>query len=236
MRRLQGRNGNPGGKAQLGSIWEVVSTLAQALTDARDQLVGLMSLNQGNGGANGGGGGGGGGGGNGYVRSYSPTAGAGVRNLHRNHAHGHVAFGNHSEFRQQMARSRGPRAHAMSSKEAGRCQHPLHCNPRPARRSPPKKRGMQFGVHLGGDNVVHIDSRKAGGGGMPVNISFSGTGCNKNKSACAGGGNSRSSSPESKRHCIGTQYAALLKEEAYQLRERRLAEGNKEKKPKWARC
>lgn len=226
-----GYGGQPaGGKVQLGSVWEVVSTLAQALTDARDQLVGLMSLQQG--------GGGGGGNRSSPVRNYSPSAGAAVRNLHRQHAQSHVAFGLRTENRQYGASGRGGRGGPGASGSGhAQCNHPLHRmspprrNPTPARVSP-KRRQMQMGIHMnGGGNVMHVDSMKGRGSGPPLNICLSnGGGGLKSKPA------SRSNSPETKRHCIGTQYAALLKEEAYQLRERRLAEESKCNRPKWSRC
>lgn len=220
----------------MGTIWEVVSTLAQALTSARDQLVGIMSIQQTYGGNSGfsmrpsGG-------------KYLPKAGACVPNIHRNHAHGHVAFGINSEYRQQPNVS-PPRCRPVTMASQRLCQHPLHFKQcvSPNRCSP--KRRVQFGVHVDPNNVVHISNinnnncKKR----TPLSICFAPSTpviSTRTYGPSPGpgrkGGYLTGCNPESKRHCIGTQYATLLEEEAYHLRERRLAEECIVKKPAWNR-
>lgn len=226
---------------QLGNIWDVVSSLAQALTDARDQLVGLINYpgtkgtrsagndtgfrhshgkeniyygndngtfhHDGNTLARYRGGG------------YIPMAKEG-RSIHRQHARGHVAFGAHSEFKPQ------PPCKPCKPERGGSCP-----------RGKPGKKGMQFGIYLDPkSNTMQISTKK--GGGNPVKINFGGGGQSPEPQyACNKNANCRPSSPDSKRHCIGTQYAALLKEEAFRIRERRLAEEkDPNAKPKWTRC
>lgn len=100
-----------------GNIWDVVSSLAHALSEARDQLVNLINHDDDAKGFNrchgtdntrrnvggvvnhsgdavamrcrGGGG---------CSGNYVPSN-KNVRSVHRQHARGHVAFGNHSEFK-----------------------------------------------------------------------------------------------------------------------------------------
>lgn len=235
---MQGRRryGGPGAGRQTGNIWEVVSTLAQALTSARDQLVGLMPAHQS------------------YGRNcglstrppsrrYLPKAGARVPNIHRNHAHGHVAFGSNSEYCQQPNVS-PPRYRPVTMASQRLCQHPLHFKQcvSPSRCSP--KRRVQFGVHVDPNNAVHINSTNNNScrKGAPLSICFAPTppGTSTRTYGPGPGPGPRSGyltgcNPDSKRHCIGTQYAALLEEEAYHLRERRLAEEYNVKRPAWNR-
>ncbi|KAG0585562.1 hypothetical protein KC19_2G021000 [Ceratodon purpureus] len=205
------------------NIWGVVASLAHALSDARDQLVdlinydgynargfhrghGLESTHRSNGE--------GtvhhtdnavamrcrGGGGRGCCGNYVPSN-KGVRSVHRQHARGHVAFGNHSEFKPELFSSKPCKPVTMA------------VNYSPAR----------------------------GGCGRPssrVNISFNPRSqqCTSRKES-----NCRSPSPapyECKRHCIGHQYVAVLRQEACHLRKRRLEKQceNSNAKPRWARC
>lgn len=225
---MQGRRrcGGQGAGKQMGNIWEVVSTLAQALTSARDQLVGLMPTLQNYGG-------------NGGIsmrppsRRYLPKAGARVHNIHRNHAHGHVAFGSNSEYCQQQNVSPPPRYRPVTMASQRLCQHPLHFKQcvSPSRCSP--KRRVQFGVHI--SSINNNNCRK----GAPLSICFAPTAPVTSTRTYGSGRSPRSGyltgcNPDSKRHCIGTQYAALLEEEAYHLRERRLAECIV-KRPAWNR-
>lgn len=254
------RGGNK--NEQMGNIWDVVVYLARALTDARDQLVGLINFpgnsvgsdrkvnrfklrhvngipqqhGKGNWQRD-----------NGFqdVRVSNALArcrGGGpnwrpmecdipasnkVKNIHRQHARGHVAFGVHSEFKPQPPNhkpvnrciSKGPST-GSKCKRGGR------------------KKGVEIGVFLDPKtNCLQINTTK--GEGNPVNIKFIPNNpcqpcpppCTKDP-FCTG-----PPSPDSKRHCIGTQYAELLREEAFSLRERRLAEDLKEdSRPKWTRC
>lgn len=341
---------------QLSNIWEVVSTLANALTDARDRLVGLMAPNQG-----------------GYASQnhvqkgqnnvcspprrvsppryyspptprvgslspgrrvspgrgynsqlqpivgrkitpsryppawttpikrppYSPTAGAAVQNLHRDHVHGHVAFGLSSEYRFRAAtvgvtprrdrpRNARPPFNRCPRHECGHSFYPPptsrtaipasqrgYSSPGPFRVSISPRRSNEPPVECKSPTLRIVTSpmlRDRGG------CSSNGAGrcCLHSGSAADQAGRSASAekcgapsqipalpsttaaagdrrspddhppgsrdgspskSPEDpKRHCIGTQYAALLRQEAQQLRQRRLAEERSGRlRPKWQR-
>lgn len=194
------------------NIWDVVTSLAQALTDARDQLVGLINFD---GTATG----------NQIRRCHGQEntdnalamrlRGGGpahhvpsnqrVRSVHRQHARGHVAFGNHSEFKSEPPGK--PETMALN----------WSC-----RRGSGKGRGIQMYLDA---NSLKI-KRNKGGCESPVSIFIP-------KSP-----ESRPRSPyECKRHCIGTQYAALLREEACRARERRLEKTCERMncKPRWSR-
>ena len=235
---------------RLGNIWDVVSTLAHALTDARDQLVGLINHTGTRGKrfagsdkgfrnaigfrhsfgkeniyhSNGDFGSGPYEYGGGYTPRYRGggyiPSGKQLQSVHRQHARGHVAFGQHSEFKPQLPRKtckpKPPRSGGSGSGKSG-------------------KKAVQFGLYLDPkSNCLQIQTKK--GGNNPLRIEFGGQSQGP-QYACNKDTNCRPSSPDSKRHCIGTQYAALLKEEAIRIRERRLAEEKDANlKPKWRRC
>ena len=141
-------------------------------------------------------------GGGGCCGNYVPSN-KNVRSVHRQHARGHVAFGNHSEFKPEPPSKPG--------------------KPVTMARNYSRPRGRSFG--------------KPGGG---VSISFLPQG---SRYSCKKDSNCRSPCPSSnsyecKRHCIGNQYVALLREEACKVRERRLEKmcDNYNSKLKWARC
>lgn len=244
---------------QLGNIWDVVSNLAQALTDARDQLIGLINFpgttvasdrnvhrfrnasgfphqhgkenvdhNNGfedfhvsNALARYRGGG--------YTKKFGVPSSKKIKSIHRQHARGHVAFGAHSEFKPQPPCHRKPvnTGTSMGSSMGSRCKRVGG------------KKGVQIGLFLDPkSNCLQINTKK--GMGNPVNINFlpNQPSPSPDQYTCKKDPNCRPSSPDTKRHCIGTQYAALLKEEAFRIRERRLAEDQKapNSKPKWTRC
>jgi hypothetical protein len=245
-------------KVQLNKIWEVVSSLAQALMNARNQLGNLIAsqdqqhkfcnfktlntpfcAHQ--------------------LPNYMPTAGAHVANLHREHVHGHMAFGCNSEYRPQVAMR--PRNKICADKCVdNRTMSPLRrrnydmtfrTNNLPWKHLP----RTQLKLHLLNENNFHINAvqrvsaRKCGAKpdtcnrDQHLNVHFTHLN-NVKKENCGGDGNVNncindkiSSTPlQQKNHCIGTRYAQLLKEETYQLRERRLVEECKAKKPKWCFC
>lgn len=253
-RRSYGGNGGPrGSKGETANIWEVVSALANALQDARNQLVNLMNTSRGSpmrlhGGRT-----------NSYEtcesrlsctpravslgRTYSPYAG--VRNVHRGHAHGHVAFGSNSEFPLHATPSRArPRpvyvqmsARQLAAREAAspaaagrRCTHPLHGMGAAARSLTPRR------VQTNWPSSQMADCRKSHCDQLSrrdracVNISSG-----KNH---AGGKNGTTRSDHRRHdHCLGTQFISLLKQEAHQIRERRLAEESlRDRRPSWSRC
>lgn len=231
-------------------IWDVVSSLAQALTDARDQLVGLINFDGSAKGYNnnrrchgkenvhrsnigdvlqtdnalamrlrGGG----------ICGEYRVPNNQKVRSIRREHARGHVAFGNHSEFKPESPCKPGkPETMALNF-----C--PSRAGSRPGS-------GKGRGVHLYLDarsNCLQINSNR-GGCDTPVSIFTSLSPCPPEytcKSPCGRESRPRSSY-DCKRHCIGTQYAALLREEASRARERRLAKKceRTNAKSRWARC
>lgn len=217
MQGMKRGNSNP---CEVGNIWDVVTSLAQALSDARDQLVGLINYDNAQGR----------GhemenpqrsvgeriihcnddavamrcrGGSGCCRSYVPSNKK-VPSVHRQHARGHVAFGNHSEFKPEPP-SKPCKPVTMALKY-----------------SPPRGR-------CGG---------KPGGG---VSISFLPKSPCPPQYTCKTDNNCSFPCPtpyECKRHCIGNQYVAVLREEACRIRERRLEKQceNSNAKPRWARC
>lgn len=245
-RRLKtGTGGYRGATGEEGNIWEVVSALANALQDARNQLVNLMNASQ-----------------PAPMRLYGgqttssyescesrfrdfPHVSPGrmhspARNVHRGHAHGHVAFGLNSEFPLPKTPSRGrpPRqtnvqmgaqqvARGSGSRPTGRrCTHPLHgmraaasLTPRRVQAPPkPPPRSSQCDKLSRRDRAV-------------VNISSGTTDVKPQPEPQAG------AKDDHGRHdrCIGAQFVSLLKEEAHQLRERRLAESLKQKRPSWSK-
>lgn len=112
----------------MADIWEVVSALATALQDARNQLVNLMHgadeqmrlAGQRTG----------------FIsREYSP------RNVHRAHAKGHVAFGLNSEYPVRLDRTRTPSRVRPREVYAPRrcCTHPLHGVGAETRRLTPRR-------------------------------------------------------------------------------------------------
>jgi len=251
MRRGSHRN------EQLGNIWDVVSNLALALTDARDQLIdlinfpsigsdrnvnrftiangfphqngkeninhsnkGLEDVHVGNALARTRGGGP-------SAKKFSVPGSNQVRSIHRQHARGHVAFGAHSEFKPQPPCNCRPinKGTGMGSSMGSR------------RKQGSGKKGVQIGLFLDPkSNCLQIDTKK--GMGNPVNINFLPNEPNPDQNTCKEDPACRPSSSDKKRHCIGTQYAALLKEEAFRIRDLRLAEDQKaaNSRPKWTRC
>ena len=216
---------------QLGNIWDVVSNLAKALTDARDQLVGLINSSATgvtrSAGSD-----------KGLQRNYGKEntyhsddngndhhelaryRGGGYiprrrepRSIHRAHVRGHVAFGIHSEFKPMPPSKCKPKRRSSSRGKGG-------------------KKGTQFGLFLDSkSNSVQVKTRKGCKSPVCINLDYPDPGLSNKGSNC------RPSSPDSKRHCIGTQYAALLKEEASRIRERRLSEEKDPRtKTKWTRC
>lgn len=210
-------------KKQRGSaanIWDVVSSLAQALTEARDQLVGLInSKEKGHKGcrkgkenidtvmrARGGG----------FSKPYVPNNQQ-VRSVHRQHARGHVAFGVHSEFKPEPPRNCKQETMAMNW-SCGRQAGNNNNNNRVQLYLNPNSNSVQ---------INNNNNNNRGGCESPVSIVFP-----------------KSCSPpprepyDCKRHCIGTQYAALLREEACRARTRRLEKScdRLHGKPRWARC
>ena len=239
LQDLEGRkDGGNGGatkaKGRMGSVWEVVSALASALTDARDQLVTLMHNSTAprmTGGCSRH---------TTPARSNSayPGAGTWIRNVHRGHAHGHVAFGCSSEYRlhptpvrvrqpRPIFRPRSPKVRATSQesrrRSPNRCKHPLHkMHVSPPRIPSPRP------VHLGaGRPRSRPRSKQCSrpssrcGGSSPRQDRGDGTRRSQGSPASC---NRKSPSPDAERCCIGSQYAQLLREEAFQLRERRIAE------------
>jgi len=200
------------------NIWDVVSSLAQALTDARDQLVGLINSDR-----------------NskrhkntrfnrkqnttnalamrlrgGETSHYVPSNQK-VRSVHRQHVRGPVAFGNHSDFK--PAPPGKPETMALN----------WSCRPGSG------KGGAQ--TYLDANSLKM--NKKKGRPESPVSIII------PKSPESAYQKESRCRSPyDCKRHCIGTQYAELLREEACRARERRLAKTCERMhgKPRWARC
>lgn len=208
-----------------GNVWEVVSALASALASARDQLVTLMhnsTATRMTGGCNRH---------TTPARSNSsyPGAGTWVRNVHRAHAHGHVAFGCSSEYRLHPSpvRVRQPRPlfrpkcaevsvpPVSPRRSPARCRHPLHkMQVDPSRSPSPWPPQVGGGRSRPGSRPVS----RCGGHGRSEYARRS------QAISPRSAGSRKNLSPEQPRHCIGTQYVALLREEAYQLRERRMAE------------
>lgn len=148
-----------------------------------------------------------------------------VKSIHRQHARGHVSFGAHSEFKPQPPCRKPLKGTSVSSSSGSRGKR--------------GKKGVQIGLYLDPKSqCLQIHTKK--GADHPVNISFlpDQPPAGKYQYTCKKDPGCRPSSPDSKRHCIGTHYAALLKEEATRIRERRWAEEQKtpNSKPKWTRC
>jgi hypothetical protein len=206
--------------SEVADIWEVVSELATALQDARNQLVNLMHgackddqmrLAGGR-----------------SERSVSPSRDYSPRNVHRAHARGHVAFGLNSEYPVRLDRTRTPgrarpREVCAQMSARRRCTHPLHGVGAETRRLTPRRvqprwpsgqvRGCSKPHH--GDDLMSRRDMRAG-------ANFT----------------SASSSPDQRRQrpCLATQFASLLAHEAHQQRERRLAEeARADKRPSWCR-
>lgn len=217
-------------RGKVPDVWDVVSSLAQALTDARDQLVGLINspglYNKNNmnrrchnnealamrlrgGGSCG--------------KPHVPNNQK-VRSVHRQHTRGHVAFGNHSEFKPEPP-SNKPETMALN----------WSCS-RPGSGNKAGSRGVQLYLDAN-SNSLQINSNKRGCE-SPVSIFIpKSSPCSPEYIQC--GKECRPREPyDCKRHCIGTQYAALLREEACRARERRLAKNCERMcgKPRWARC
>lgn len=216
-RRECGYGGATRPKVDMSRMWAVVLALASALTDARDQLMTLMhnyTMPRMTGGCTRH---------TTPARAYSPYPGAGkwIRNLHRGHAHGHVAFGCSSEYRLHPSRVRAwqprpisqPRSAEVNasqvSRSPARCRHPLH-RMQVSHSSRPASR-------CGG-----LSPRRDIRGGYARRSRGSPASCNRFSAS-----NRKNLSPDQERRCIGSEYAALLREEAYQLRERRLAKDSR---------
>lgn len=164
------------------------------------------------------------------------SPGRGMRNVHRGHAHGHVAFGLNSEFPLHSATPmRVRRARPMRAQRAvhvspspRRCTHPLH-GMGAATRSLTPRRGAQAkwpSSQVADCRKSHWDELSRRDRAC-VNIS---SGKGQSKSGSVG---------EQRRHgdCIGTRFISLLKQEAHQIRERRLAEESlRDRRPSWTRC
>lgn len=226
------------------NIWDVVSSLARALANARDQLVGLINFD---------------GSGKGCDRCRGkenvPRSNIGdvnnelamrlrggairgkqhvpdsrkAHSVHRQHARGHFTFGNHSEFKPEPPSKSGKHETMAANICAARAG---------SRPGSGKGRGVQLYLDPK-SNSLQINSNR-GGCKSPVSIFVPKSPCPREyscKSPC--GMESRACSPYvSKRHCIGTQFAALLREEACQARERRLTKKceRMNAKPRWACC
>ncbi|KAL3699230.1 hypothetical protein R1sor_017252 [Riccia sorocarpa] len=256
-------------------IWDIVSGLAKALSEARDQIATLMKQQQNGEGSF-----------SNSDRTSSPSYRAHSanryahnrcpptprdrspqpnRNIHRSHAHGYCAFGRNTASKELMHHNAGgvryssPKYTDMfqpsginSSKGSG-----------PGREDEQKGRGgAAYGIKLRGDagncgiNVVpgsksytcrqvkgkkgiHLSAQmrdchlKLDSEGNkfdaenPVKIRI--TAPTKVRPPPT----SRKPSPDVKRYCVGTQYANLLKEEAYHLREQRTALEPKARKAHW---
>ena len=229
----------------MGNIWEVVSALADALQDARNQLVNLMHTSPTrlspmrpmrlSGGQC-----------DSYYcacssrsitpsRAYSPF----VRNVHREHAHGHVAFGLNSEYPVHATpkRVRPREIHAEMSAQRcttpvpkGRpCTHPLHGIGIKTRNLTPRRVPQRWssGGVKGCRSLSHTEEFSRPRNRACVNFSPSKTHGSSNAS--------RNSSPERRHRCMATQFASLLTHEAHQQRERRLAEELRGSRPSWNR-
>ncbi|KAG0620729.1 hypothetical protein M758_4G238500 [Ceratodon purpureus] len=225
----------------MGSVWEVVSALASALTDARDQLVTLMhnsTMPRLTGGCS---------------RHTTPTrlrspypgAGAWVPNVHRGHAHSHVAFGSSTEYRLHPAplrvRQPGPvfpsRRPEVSTppvkRSPRRCTHPLH----KMQANPPCSPSL-WASQVGASWSRPSSSPTSRCDGLSPRRDrrnrFESPGSTCNRSSAS---NRKNLASDQERPCVGSQYAALLREDAYQLRERRLADDNRRgRRPPWGRC
>lgn len=220
---------------QLGNIWDVVSSLAHALTDARNQLVGLIhyqrkqnsnAFRQSRGRESGISRGSevreciprttnnisrfrGGGNCGPYYRSLTSSNRKAIKQ-HRQNEPNHVTFENQSKFQPLM----------------------------PSQGKPGDKKEIQAGLNANPTpNGLRINN-SCNKGGNPVSINLHPKPCpSPPQIICSKDVNCRPPSPDRKRHCIGTQYAALLREEAFRIRERRLAEECvSSSKPKWTRC
>lgn len=134
------------GNQRLRNLWDVVSNLARALTDARDQLIGLVTfpsarrLNRG-------------ipqhekqivshvnhgfeqsdalvryqGGGPSYRKKFPIPGSKHVKSIHRQHARGHVAFGAHSEFKPRPPCTKPPKGTSVSSSSGSRGKKKKEC-------------------------------------------------------------------------------------------------------------
>ncbi|KAL2636429.1 hypothetical protein R1flu_007908 [Riccia fluitans] len=249
-------------------IWDIVSGLAKALTEARDQIATLMMKQQQNGDesisasdrAS-------------YPSSRAHSANQCAhnrcpptprvrspqinRNVHRSHAHGFCAFGRNSEFKEKMHHNAG--GVRYSSPKYTDTFQPSGIN---SSKGEQKGRGTAYGIKLRGDagncgiNVVPGSKSytcKQVKGKKGIHLSAQMRDCHlklDSESDKFDAENpvkiritaptkvrppptSRKLSPDVKRYCVGTQYANLLKEEAYHLREQRSALEPKSKKAHW---
>lgn len=252
-RRTSDRYGGPrGSKDEMGNIWEVVSALANALQEARNQLVKIMHTSKSDpmrqspmrqspmrmsGGRCDS---------YEYCHSRSGTPGracsqyGGMRNVHRAHAHGHVAFGMNSEYPMHVTprRVRPREIYAqMSAQQAAlaaptrRCTHPLHGigvetrNLTPRRVQPMWPSGQVKACKHRNSRSDELSRRDR------ACVNF-GSSKNQGSTNCSG-----DTSPDQRRHhCLAKQFASLLTHEAFQQRERRLAEDAlRDKRPSWCR-
>ncbi|KAG0592675.1 hypothetical protein M758_1G264100 [Ceratodon purpureus] len=250
-RSSHGYAGPPESKGEMGNIWELVSALANTLQDARNQLMNLMNTSNSNpmytspkrgppmrlsGGRR-----------ESYECCYSRSGTPGrtdspypgVRNVHRAHAQGHVAFGTSSEYplhatpkRVRPRETYGQMSAQQTSAPAPprrRCTHPLHgigAEARNLRRAQPISQwpsGQVKGCTKSHNDELGQRERRT------VN-------CTSDKNQ-EGSNGSRNASPDRRRHhCMAEKFASLLAHETHQQQERRIAEEYlRDKRPAWCR-
>lgn len=222
-----GSRGSAREKGNASDVWDVVSTLADALMDARDQLVTLMNSSPSYASRKSGG--------SAYRNPTReclrhPGHGTWVRNVHHGHTHGPVAFRSSSECRlNPMSAGESPPCHAFAEIIASpgrspstRCAHPLHKMDSRRKISPPcyQPQLPTTGRESTCDMLSGRDEDNES-----INIAR----------ACSANANRRALWPQQRRHCVGTQYATLLTQETLQMQERRLAGANcRGGKPAWS--
>jgi hypothetical protein len=219
---MQGMNRGNCSTNEAGKIWDVVASLAHALSDARDQLVGLIKHD-----------------GNGNAREFQ--RGYGMENTHRSSDEG---IDHHTDDAVAM-RCRGgggccgnyvPGNKKVRSVHRQRARgHVAFCNHSEFRPEPPSKPCKPVTM------AANYSSPRRSRGGGGVTISFLPKSPCQPQYTCKKDSNCRSPCPsphyECRRHCIGNQYVAVLREEACRIRERRLEKQceSSRAKPRWAR-
>uniref|UniRef100_A0A7I3ZCC3 Uncharacterized protein n=2 Tax=Physcomitrium patens TaxID=3218 RepID=A0A7I3ZCC3_PHYPA len=233
MQGMKRRNDNK--DQQLGNMWDVVASLAHALTDARNQLVGLIH----------------------YQRKKNSNA---FRQVHGKES----GISRSSEVRECIPRTTnsilrfrgggncGPYYQSFTSSNRRAIEQHCQNEPNhvtfeneskfkalmPSQGKPGANKEIQAGLNANPTlNCLRINN-SSNKGGNPVSINLHPKPCpSPPQLVCFKDVNCRPPSPDRKRHCKGTQYAALLREEAFRIRERRLAEEYvPSSKPKWTRC